>query len=212
MTNRVPRRPGTSLVLPIGLLIRTVVATVLTLAAFGIVASGTLSRLAGASTVADRNAVAAQQAVTERDLERGYEQATDHVRQARNLKLAISAAQADTIANKALADLATLRHSALLSVAQLLGATTDASEAYAKSTEQTLDAKRAQTQPSVEPVLLAPRLYAIVSRFNQLAAQLADQAITDLTQAPSPPPSQLLTPTPSPTASPRATPNPSPTR
>lgn len=202
MKARAPRRPGASLVLPVGLLVRAAVATVLAVAVIGLVASGALSRVAGSSTVADRNAVAAQQAVAERDLERGYEQATDHVRQARNLKLAIPSAQADAIANKALADLATLRHSALLSLAQLAGATTDAAEAYAKNTEQSLDAKRGQPQSSAEPVLLAPRFYAIVSRLDQLAAQLADQATTDLTQAPTP------APTPSSTVSPRATPSP----
>lgn len=203
MSTRAPRRaPSRMVVLPIGVLVRIVVAVILVAAILALAASGTIARVAGGTVVADRPAVASQQTVTERDLERGYEQATDHVRQARALKLAIPAAQADTIANKALADLLTLRHSALLSLGQLLGATADAAEVYAKTTEQALDARRGQPQPSVEPVLLAPRLYAIVSRFNDLATQIGDRATTDLTQSPAP----------SPTTSPRATPTPSPTR
>jgi hypothetical protein len=204
MSQRVTRRPSQGVfVLPIGALLRIVAAVVLAAALVAIIASGTLARLASGSTVADRVAVAAQQSATERDLERGYEQATDHVRQARGLKLAITALQADTIANKAFADLFTLRHNALVAIAQALGRA-DAAETYAKSSEQALDAARGQPQPSTAPVLLAPRLYAIVARFNDLATQIADQATADLTQ------STPASPTPSPT--PRPTPTPSPTR
>jgi type II secretory pathway pseudopilin PulG len=190
-----------------GRLIQIVGAVLLALVLIGLVASGALARLATGTVVADRTSVAVQQAATERDLERGYEQATDHVRQARALKLAITAQQADAIANKAFTDLFTLRHSALVAIAQTLGGA-DAAEAYAATMEKTLDAKRGQPQPSTAPVLLAPRLYTIVARFNDLATQIADQATTDLTQ------STPSTPAPSPTPSPRpsVTPTPSPTR
>jgi hypothetical protein len=203
MSQRVTRRPNQSVfVLPIGMLLRIIAAVVVAIAFVAIISTGTLARLASGTIVADRAAVAAQQSATERDLERGYEQATDHVRQARGLKLAISAQQADTIANKAFADLFTLRHNALVAIAQALGRA-DA-ETYAKSSEQALDAARGQAQPSTAPVLLAPHLYTIVARFNDLATQLADQATADLTQ------STPASPTPS--TSPRPTPTPTPTR
>ena len=206
MSQRGARRPAPSVfILPMGRLIRIVGVVVVALFFIGLVASGTLARLASGTVVADRASVAAQQAATERDLQRGYEQATDRVREIRALKLAITAQQADAIANKALSDLATLRHNALVAIGQTLGGA-DAAEVYATSTEKALDARRGQPQPSVAPVLLAPRLYTIVARFNDLATQIADQATTDLTQ------STPATPAPSPTPRPSVTPTPSPTR
>lgn len=204
-----PRAPRSArqnvFVIPFGLVARILALLALAVLVVLLVATGTLARAASGTVVGDRTAVAAHQAAAERDIERGYETATDQVNKARALKLAIPPAQADAIANKALADLATLRHSALFSLSQILGANNDAAEAYAKATEQSLDAKRGQPQPSPTPVLLAPRLYAIVTRFDQLATQLSDQAVADLTQSPSPAPA-------TPSASPRPTPTPSPTR
>lgn len=206
-----PRAPRSArqnvFVIPFGLVARILALLALAVLVVLLVATGTLARAASGTVVGDRTAVAAHQAAAERDIERGYETATDQVNKARALKLAIPPAQADAIANKALADLATLRHSALFSLSQILGANNDAAEAYAKATEQSLDAKRGQPQPSPTPVLLAPRLYAIVTRFDQLATQLSDQAVADLTQSPSPAPAPAT-----PSASPRPTPTPSPTR
>ncbi len=200
-------RRARQFVLPVGRLVRIVVVVLAVMIVLGIVASGIVQRAAGGSAVADTTAVAAQRSVVERDLERGYEGSVDHVRKGRALNLAISAQQADTIANKALADLFTLRHNALAAVAQTFGSNNDASETYAKSAEQALDAKRGQPQPSAAAVLLAPRLYAIVSRFNDFAAQLSDKAVADLTQAASPTPAP--TPAPSATGRPSSTPTPS---
>jgi hypothetical protein len=193
-------------VIPTGLIVRVLVIVAVLVVLGALIASGAIARAASGTTVADRATVALHQAAAERDIERGYEASTDQVRKARALKLAIGAQQADAIATKALADLATLRHSALVSLSQTLGSTADAAEAYAKSTEQSLDAKRGQPQPSVAPVLLAPRLYAIVSRFDQLATQISDQAVADLTQSPTAPPS--ASPTASTTPRPSATPSP----
>ena len=197
-------------IVPLGLVARVAIAVAVVVALAALIASGAVVRAASGTVVADRATVSAHQAATERDLERGYEAATDQVRKVRALKLAIPTQQADAIAAKALGDLATLRHSALVSLAQTTGATADAAETYAKATELALDAKRGQPQPSVAPVLLAPRLYAIVTRFDQLATQLSDQATADLTQSPTTVPT--ATPSSSPTASPRPTPTPSPTR
>ena len=210
MTKRVTTPSRRTFVLPVGLLVRVVVGVLAVAVVIGIVATGALARLASASTVADATAVAAQRSATEIDLERGYEQATDQVRKGRALKLAIPAQQADAIANKAFADLFTLRHSALMAIAQLTGAAPDASEEIAKSTEQSADAKRGQPQASTAPVLLAPRFYAVVSRFNQLATQLSDKAVADLTQSVTP--TATASPTPTATARPTPTPSPAPTK
>ncbi len=207
---RPPRRPQSLFIVPLGLVARIAVAVVVLAVVVALIASGAIARAASGTVVADRVAVDTHEAAAERDIERGYEASTDQVRKARALNLAIGTQQADAIANKALSDLATLRHSALVSLEQTLGAGADAAETQAKSVEQAIDAKRGQPQPSVTPVLLAPRLYAIVARFNSLATQLSDQATTDLTQSPSTP-----TAAPSnspPTESPRPTPTPSPTR
>ena len=198
MTVRAPRRRTPVFVVPIGLLVRSVIGVGAAVLVLVLVASGEVGRLAGGTTLADRPAVAAQQLVAERDLARGYGVATDQVSKARDLKLAIPAQQADAIAKKALADLFTLRHSALVSLAQLTGSPADAAESYAKQTEEAMDAKRGQPASASEAVLLAPRLYAIVARFNDLATRISDQATTELTQSPTPAPSARPTPTPTP--------------
>lgn len=197
-----PRRASArerSLVLPVGVIARTVLVVLALALALALAASGVVGRAAGGITVADANQVAIQRAATERDLGQGYEQATAQVKKARALRLAISTQQADAIANKALTDLFTLRHSALVSLTQTLGSAADAAEASAKSTEQALDAKPGSAQASAPPVLLAPRLYAIVARFNDLATRLSEQATFDLTQSPTPAPSARPSATPSPT-------------
>ncbi len=203
-TNRRPARERV-FVLPVGLLATVVLGVIAVLVLVGVIASGAIGRAAGGTVVADAGAVAVQRSTAERDLEVGYEAAADQVRKVRALKLAISVQQADTLANKALTDLATLRHSALVSIAQQLGRTADVAEGEARSTEQLLDAKRGQPQASVTPVLLAPRLYAIVARFNDLATQITDRATADLTQSQPAPPSASASPRPSPTASPSPT-------
>ena len=201
MTVRAPRRRTPVFILPVGLLARILIGVTAAVLVIVVVASGAVARVAGGAVVADRPAVTAQQAVAERDLARGYELATDQVRKARALKLAIPAQQADAIANKAFADLFTLRHSALVSLAQLTGAPLEAADSHAKRTEQAMDAARGQPSSANEAVLLAPRLYAIVSRFNDLATRISDQATTDLTQSPTPAPTVRPTPTPTPTPS-----------
>ena len=149
--------------------------------------------------------LAYQQGAVERDIERAYEQATTQITKVRALNLAIPAAQADQIATKALADLKTLRHNAYVSLAGLLGLTANESESYATTTEQRFDKAPVAAAPSPTPVLLAPRLYTIVSRMSELATQLTDQATTALT-APGPSAS------PAPTARPSGSPSPSPSR
>ncbi len=149
-----------------------------------------------------------QQSAVERDVERSYEQAVDQVHKVRALNLAITAAQADQIAAKALTDLRTLRHSAFQSLGQIMGMAAAEAEAYSTATETRFDQTPVSKETaSPSPVLLAPRFYAVVSRMSELATLIGDQATTQLT---APPPSASPTPSvvPSPTARPSASPSP----
>ncbi len=173
-------------------------AVALTVALILIVASGVVARATDVRVVAGADELKTQQAAAERDVQRAYERSADQVKTVRALKLAIPTAQADSIANKALADLATLRHSAFLSMAPLLDLA-DA-EGYATTTEQRFDKAPLKGQPSPPPVLLAPRLYQIVSRMSDVATQISDKATTEMTAPPSasPPPQATTRPSPSP--------------
>jgi hypothetical protein len=170
-----------------------------------LVVSGVVARAADAHTVANASELKTQQIAAERDFERAYEQATDQVRKVRALNLAISAAQADTVAGKALADLKSLRHSGFVSLGQALGLNAADAEANATAAEKRFDQAPVFAQPSPSPVLLAPRLYALAARMSELATQVSDQATTDLT-APAPTPVPSPTRTATPTASPSARP------
>jgi hypothetical protein len=153
-----------------------------------------------------------QQTAVERDVERSYEQAVEQVRKVRALNLAITAAQADQIAAKALTDLHTLRHSAFLSLGQIMGMAPAEAEAYGTATETRFDqAPVSKETASPAPVLLAPRYYAVVSRMSELATLIGDQATTALT-APASTGSPTPSVTPSPSVRPSASPSPSPTR
>jgi hypothetical protein len=168
--------------------------------------TGVLARVTDPSTVAAAPVIATHQAAVERDVERAYELAVAQVRKVRSLNLAISAQQADTIAAKASTDLLALRHSAFVAVGQLLSMSATDAESYATATEQRFNQTPLSAQPAPSPVLLAPRLYAIVSKMSEVATQISDKATTDLT-APAP----TGTPTPAPTPSGTRTPSPSPT-
>lgn len=177
-------------------------------AVIALIAIAGLSALARANEpvmIATTAQLKVQQNAAERDVARSYEQALEQVTKVRALNLPISAAQADQIATKAFTDLKTLRHSAFLSLGQLLGMPAGESESYAAATETRFDqAPVTKQSPSPSPVLLVPRFYAIVSRMSEVATLLADQATTQLTASPSAAPSA--------TPSSRPSPSPSPTR
>jgi hypothetical protein len=173
--------------------------------------TGVLARVTDPMAVASPQVVAAQQAAAERDIERAYEQATEQVRKVRRLNLAISAQQADTIATKALDDLKTLRHNGFVALGQVLGLAASDAEGYATATERRFEQGPISAQPSPSAVLLAPRLYAIVSRMSELSTQLSDKATSDLT-APAATPAPSATPSPTATRAPSPTPTPSPSR
>ena len=130
----------------------------------------------------------------------------DQLKTTRSLKLAITDAQAAVIQTKYNDQLAALRQSALQAVGAANGLTADASAQYAQQAAARLDA----ALPSSPPVMLAPRLYAIVERMGQLTSQLTDQGIREMTQAT--PASPSATPTLTGTPRPSTTPSPSPTR
>ena len=187
---RVPRRVFT---------IGAAVAAVLVVIAVFIGASA-LVRANAPTTIASAAELKTQQGAAERDIERAYEQASAQVAKVRALNLAIPAAQADQIASKALSDLKALRHSAFVSLGQVLGLAGTDAEGYATVTEQRFDQTPvASASAPPTPVLLAPRFYTIVSRMSDLATQLADNATTAMTASPSQTPAASRTPSPSPT-------------
>lgn len=157
--------------------------------AIAVASLGLLDRGGMAMTVASREQLVAQRLAAERHIGRAYEQAVDQVRKARALRLAIPASQADSIASKAQSDLFVLRHSALVALGQSVGLSADDAERSAKEAEQAAERRRGETGPSPTPVLLAPRLYAIVARMGELAVRISDEATTALTASPTPSPS-----------------------
>jgi hypothetical protein len=198
---RLPRR---TLAIAVGALVVLVLLVAL-------MVTGVVARVTDPSTVAAAPILATHQAAAERDVERAYDQAVIQVRKVRALNLAITAQQADAIATKALADLAVLRHSAFVAVGQLLSMTAAEADAYATTTEQRFAQSPLASQPAPSPVLLAPRLYAIVSRMSEVSTQISDKATTDMT-APAPTGTPTLSPTPSSSRSPSPTPSASPSR
>jgi hypothetical protein len=182
---RVPRR-----VLWIGIAVLVAVLIVAVAARTGVLASS-FDPIA----VADSRALGIQRAATERGIQRAYANAVEQLRKTRELRLAITAQQAAAIEARTVGDLKTLRQSAFISTAEAFGMTGDGAQRYATDTAARLDATAAATGSDV--VLLAPRLFTIVARMSELAAQLADKGTREMTN-PDPTPS----PTPPPTRSP----------
>jgi len=179
-------------------LIRALVAAVVLVAAWiGL----SFVAAAGAPTIKATNTeLDTQRASTERAIQRIYAAGVDQFKTTRALHLAITDAQAAAIQTKYNDQLVTLRRGALEAVGAASGLAADASAQYAQQAATRLDA----ALPSSPPVMLAPRLYAIVERMGQLTSQLIDQGIREMTQA--------TPPSPSPTPRPSVTPSPSPTR
>ena len=172
---------------------RALIGVVVALAAIvGFVAldrTGILTAALEPTLVADARAMEAQRVAAERGIQRAYAGAVLQVEQSKQLKLAITDQQASDIRTKALGELKTLRHNALVSIAGLPGSGAGDAERYATTTEQKLDAAPVPDRTSTAPVLLAPRLYAIVQRMDEISPQLTDKALRDLTVPPTPRPS-----------------------
>jgi len=133
--------------------------------------------------VADAAALVAQREAAERALARGYAKAVDQLRQVRALRLPISDDEAERITSRALEELRGVRRSALATIAAAFRL--DAAQ-YLAIVDPQLEASSSADAPGV---LLAPELYRIVLRANELSAQIADAATRELTRARTPSPS-----------------------
>lgn len=154
-----------------------------------VVRTGALASTFDPVAVADPRALGIQRTAAERGIQRAYAKGVEQLRKTRELRLAITAQQAAAIEAKTLDELKTLRNSAFVSLAEAFGPSGDAAQRYASETAARLDAS-AGAAPS-DVVLLAPRLYAIVARMSELAAQLADNGTREMTNPdPSPSPSR----------------------
>jgi hypothetical protein len=152
-----------------------------------------VGRAADPRTTADPPALDRQRTSTEHAIQRGYLKATDQLVQVRRLTLAISASEAAAIDDRARVELRAIRRDALGGVGMRLGLASPALDAYVATAEAQLS-DNAFTDD--RPVLLAPDLFAVVARADELFQQSADAATRELTKAPS------VTPRPSPTPSP----------
>ncbi len=144
-----------------------------------------LERQVDPPRLADRSMVAAQREAAEHALGRGYANALAQVRSTGNVRLPVTVAQAESIQQRALTDLQTVRRAALADLASAAGITGTAATAYVGATERMLDG--AATDAKDPGVLLAPTLFAIVTGADVLFGQVADRATRELTTAPATP-------------------------
>jgi hypothetical protein len=140
------------------------------------------------TTVAGPTAIAAQRVAVEHDIARGWTAAVEQLRKLNELVLPVSKTEAESITEKAVNDLRTIRRNALAALASQLGMSTADADAYVRATDPMLEG---QSFANEAGVLLAPDLDAIVTRATQLYAQVGDAAAKQLTE-------------------PKATPSPSP--
>lgn len=151
---------------------------------------------------ASRPALLPQRVATEQGIARGFVAAIEQLRKlTTELVLPVSKAEAQTISDKAVVDLRTVRRNALVKLSETLGMGPAEADTYVRTTETKLDATTFTTDAGV---LLAPDLSAIVTRANALYAQVGDAAAKLLTQP-------RASPTAAPSASPTTLPAPSPT-
>ena len=135
-------------------------------------------------------ALAAQRVAAEHDIERAWIAAADQLRKLNDLVLPVSKTEAQTITEKALGDLRTVRRDALTRLANQLGMSAADAEAYVRGTDPLLEGQTFANDPGV---LLAPDIDAIVSRASLLYTQVGDAAAKQLTE-----PKATPAPTPSP--------------
>ena len=127
--------------------------------------------------------VGSQRDAAERALGRGYAKALEQLRSTGNVRLPVTASQAAAIQERAIADLNIVRRAALTDLASSTGMGA-AAAAYIGAAQVRLDTA---APPDEAGVLLAPGLFAIVSRANQLYSQVAERATRELTTSPSTP-------------------------
>lgn len=142
-----------------------------------------LERRLDPPAVAGQGAVTAQRDAAERALSRGYGKAIEQLKSTGSVRLPVTATHAAAIQQQAVAELRTVRHAALADLAGATGLRAEAATAYINAAEPKLDV----TSTDEPGLLLAPGLFAIVSRANLLYAQVADRAIRELTTNPATP-------------------------
>ena len=156
-----------------------------------------LARVSGDSVSLNRTSVGtpaaltAQRVAAEHDIARAWSAAVDQLRKLNDLVLPVSKADAQTITDKAVADLRTVRRNALSTLATAIGMSPADAEAYVRATDPALEG---QTFANDQGVLLAPDLDSIVTQATQLYARVGDAAAKQLTEPKA---------TPAPTSSPR---------
>ncbi|HKY51063.1 MAG TPA: hypothetical protein VJP45_07390 [Candidatus Limnocylindria bacterium] len=151
-------------------------------------------------TVATPRDLIAQRRAAEHALQRSFLRANDQLVKLNELVLPVTKAEAETITQKAIADLRVVRRNAITTLGTASGMSAADAEAYARATDPTLDGQTFLNEPAV---LLAPSLDAVVVRAAQLYAQVGDAAAKQLTQPRTASPTPSPTPTPTPTATPR---------
>ena len=173
-----------AIVVPVRVLARggiaVAVAIVLILVAVQPVTRDAILRLTDPRTTATPQSLEQQRTATEHALQRGYVKATGQLNEVRKLTLAISASQAQAIDERAHADLRAIRHDALAAIGSRLGIASSALEGYVSAAESQLGDNAFADD---KPVLLAPDLYAVVARANDLFQRSADAATRELTRS-----------------------------
>jgi hypothetical protein len=144
------------------------------------------------ATVAGANGLATQRVAAEHAIARAWTSAVDQLRKLNDLVLPVTKTEAQTITDKAVADLRVVRRNALAAIANQIGMSTADADAYVRATDPLLEGQSFGNEPGV---LLAPDVDAIVTRATQLYAQVGDAAAKQLTQS-------KATPVPTPTANP----------
>ena len=120
-----------------------------------------------------------QMRATENALARGFKKAADQLHTAQTeLVLPVSAETAAQIASKAADDLRSVRSAALGALASAYGMQQPEVDGYVRTTAARLDAP----DDKVPAILLAPDLYAIVSRADTLYGQVSDAAVSQMTK------------------------------
>jgi hypothetical protein len=136
--------------------------------------------------VAGRDVVDAQVIAATHGVQRGYVRASRQLDQVRRLTLAIPETQASAIERKARDELGGVRREALATIAGLIGLRGVQVEPYVLGIERELERGDFASEPGV---LLAPQLFNVVRRSDELLAQVADRAVRELTgSGPSPSP------------------------
>lgn len=136
--------------------------------------------------VATRAVIDAQVVAAEHAVQRGYAASIGQLDKVKQLNLAIGAEQAAAFDRKARDDLYAERQDALAVIAGLLALRGTAADAYVASVERDLGQNSYASGPGV---LLAPPLYLVVRRADDLFQQTSDRAVTELTGSGGPSPS-----------------------